>query len=200
MLLAGAAPLHAAIVYFPAAATTPVGTGYDESGVWFDFFTGEVTVKTSGSGALADKPGLYQLMFNSAAGYLNLVARSTTTAGWTNNTFNGVERLASGRSVSDADIFTGTFTIMASTESWVNEWDGFGRGYVGVRFNNEAGEAFHGYADVTVNTDYTATLHGFAYQNIPSAMMITGAVPEPTAVVMAGLGVVAFCGRRKRGI
>ncbi len=200
VLLACGSSAKAAIVYYAANATTPAATGFNEGGVWLDFFTGTVTTKTSGSGFLPGKEGQFQLMLNSGAGYLNFVYRtsSTTFGAWSNNMANGVDRLGTGESVDPTDVYN-TFNIMASVDPYVNEWDGLGRGFIGVNFSNELGQIFYGYADVTVNADYTATLNGFAYENTPGAAIVTGAVPEPSgvAISIASLGFLLIL--RKRG-
>ncbi len=190
----------AAVVYHDGGnVTTPVAPSYDETGVWFNFFTGAVNVIPAGGGFLPSTAGQYQLMLNSAVGWLNFLGRnpSGTDASWSNNTFNGVERVGTGLSVDVGDTFTSAFTIMASMDSFANEWDGLGRGYIGVRFSDELANTYYGYVDVTVNADYTATLHGFAYENVPNGAITTGAVPEPATLGLAALGVVAFCGRRR---
>lgn len=187
------------MVYHPASGTTPVGASYDESGVWIDFFSGTSVTKASGSGYLPDKAGQFQLMLNSGFGYLNFVDRSssTTFSAWTNHGANGVDRLGSGQSVNPGDIYTSDFTIMASVDSYVNLWDGLGRDFIGVRFNNEAGDIFYGYVDVTVNPDYTATLHGFAYENSPGVGIVTGAVPEPASLGLIAVSLLVIIGRRR---
>jgi hypothetical protein len=189
----------ASVVYHTANATTPVSAAYDEGGVWFDFFTGTVTTKTSGSGYLESKPGQYQLMLNSAAGWLNFTQRTTatTTAAWSNNTGNGVERIGAGQSVDPADIYTNLYVIMASMDSYANEWDGLGRDFIGVTFTNEAAERFYGYVDVTVNADYTATLNGFAYETTPNTAIVTGAIPEPSTLGVLAFSVLLITGRHR---
>jgi hypothetical protein len=51
---------------------------------------------------------------------------------------------------------------------------------------------------VTVNADYTATLHGFAYESTPGTGIITGAVPEPSAAALLGAGAILLCRRKRR--
>ena len=198
-LFGTAASSSAAVVYYNAGnVTTPAGGGYDEGGIWFDFVTGSVAVKASGRGYLPGKVSQYQLNLNSTAGYLNLLGQptATTSASWSNNALNGVDRVGNGQSVDASDAYN-TFTIMASTESYVNEWDGLGRGYIGVRFTDEAANIYYGYADVTVNPDYTATLHGFAYETTPGTGIVTGAIPEPSTFALSGVGILLIS-RRKR--
>lgn len=201
-LLGTAAPSSAAVVYYNAGnVSTPSGGGYDEGGIWFDFVTGSVAVKASGSGYLPGKVGQYQLNLNSGAGYLNLLGQptATTSASWSNNALNGVDRVGNGQSVDAADAYN-TFTIMASAEPYVNEWDGFGRGYIGVRFTDEAANVYYGYADVTVNGDYTATLHAFAYETTPGTGIVTGAIPEPSIFALLGAGALLVCRRRRLAV
>ena len=198
-LVLGFSSADAAVVYYTANATTPVGTAFDDSGVWFDFFSGNVTTRTSNSGYLPGKAGQYQLNFDSANGYTRFTAEvASTSAMWTNNTFNGVERLGSGRSVDSASVYTWQFTIMASIDPYANEWDGLGRGYIGVTFSDDASNVYYGYVDVTVNGDYTATLNGFAYENSPGVAILTGAVPEPSVLGLSAAGLLLMNIRRRK--
>ncbi|RYD47252.1 MAG: PEP-CTERM sorting domain-containing protein [Verrucomicrobiaceae bacterium] len=48
------------------------------------------------------------------------------------------------------------------------------------------------------DTNNTVTLVDFAYEDTPNAGIIAGAVPEPSAVGLAGLGALAMAFRRQR--
>jgi hypothetical protein len=76
-------------------------------------------------------------------------------------------------------------------------WTAGDRGFLGLTMRDPAGatsaDIFYGFADITVNPDYTLTLHGFAYENVVGAAIT--AVPEPRALALmlaglAGLGAV----------
>jgi hypothetical protein len=82
-------------------------------------------------------------------------------------------------------------------------WAAGDRGFLGLTLRDPAGasssDVFYGFADITVNADYTLTLNAFAYENVPGVAIT--AVPEPRALVLmaAGLALVGAALRRRRG-
>lgn len=78
-------------------------------------------------------------------------------------------------------------------------WNGLpSSGYVGFRFG-QAGNFQYGWADITVNANYSITLRGFAFENVPNTPISAGAVPEPaTNVLLLSLGAAGLLAYRAR--
>jgi hypothetical protein len=76
-----------------------------------------------------------------------------------------------------------------------------GRGYVGLTIRNPAGnsasDVFYGYADITINPNFSLTLNGFAYEDV-MGRAITTPVPEPATWLSFGLGLAGVAGLLRR--
>ncbi len=72
-------------------------------------------------------------------------------------------------------------------------------GYVGFRFGT-TGDLHYGWADITINADYSVTLRGFAYESTAGATITAGAIPEPGAasLLLLGLGAGGMAAYRSR--
>lgn len=71
-------------------------------------------------------------------------------------------------------------------------------GYIGFRFG-QAGNFQYGWANVSVNADYSITLRSFAFENVPNTAIAAGAVPEPTTTaLLLGLGAGGLAAYRAR--
>jgi hypothetical protein len=90
--------------------------------------------------------------------------------------------------------------FLATSSGSYGEWNAFGRGYVGLRF--QIGPNTHyGWAEISVNPNYTSTLHRWAYEDVPNTGLSTpsgGAIPEPASIVLMALGAAGLALYRKR--
>jgi hypothetical protein len=86
----------------------------------------------------------------------------------------------------------------------LGDWMPGDRGFLGLRLVVGA-DTFFGWADVTLNNlDGSApgvfTLHSYAYEDVAGTSILTGAVPEPSAIALlvAGAAGVLALKRRKK--
>jgi hypothetical protein len=60
---------------------------------------------------------------------------------------------------------------------------------------------YYGFADITLNQDYTITLNAFAFENLRGQAITTSfaaPVPEPTSALLMGAGVAGLLLAAKR--
>lgn len=216
--LAGAA--QAAVVYTPLATplTTPSNPGggnNDGTGVWFNPLTG-----------YAETRGYFfpGQLFEDGKFFLLLDASQATPEAmvYTQGFFsrgNGViyaspsnlnpARFGVGASIGPGTGYQSPGAGYADLGPTFGNWVAGGRGFLGLTLRDASGssasDVFYGYADITVNDDYSVTLNAFAYENVRGAAITTSfaaPVPEPaTALSMAlGLaGLAAFATGKRAG-
>lgn len=109
-----------------------------------------------------------------------------------------VARLTLGGAIGGAGVFAGPAGTLASAGfSYNGNFVRYGNwnvglpnsGFIGFRFGTE-GNFNYGWAEVTINANYSITLRSFAYENTPNTGIIAGAIPEPatSAALLLGLG------------
>lgn len=83
-------------------------------------------------------------------------------------------------------------------------WD-VGRGFLGLTIRDASGssrnDVFYGFADITVNADYTLTLNAFAVESERGQAITTtfsAPVPEPTSALLLAAGLLGVAGAVQR--
>jgi hypothetical protein len=79
------------------------------------------------------------------------------------------------------------------------DWHPGDQGYLGIRFNNGAGDYNYGWVDVTMNADESVTINRWALDDVAGTPAITpGAVPEPGTGALLALLAMGATGLRRR--
>ena len=205
----------AAVVY--TALATPLttapnagGGNSDGTGVWFNPLTGSAQSR----GYLFPNP-LYQdgqfFLLLDTASYATPEAEIYTQGYFSRG--NGVIY------ASDANlnpVWLGVGATIGPATGYQNPGAGYpdigpnfgngapGRGFLALtlRDPNGAGSSniFYGFADVTINADYSLTLNAFAYENVEGAAITTfsAPVPEPATAWAFGLGLIGVAAAQRR--
>lgn len=204
---------QAEVVYtsLGAGLTTPSNTGggaNDGTGVWFNPLTGYAEVR----GFFFPDPLFEDGKF--------LLLRDTVTYSqpqaqvWTEGFFsrgNGViyesaanlnpARFGLGQVIGAGTGYQDPGAGFPDLGPAFGNWAAGGRGFLGLTLRDASGSSasdiFYGFADITVNDDFSITLNAFAYENVRGAA-ITTAVPEPgvAAMWLAGLAMLLRLARR----
>ena len=82
-------------------------------------------------------------------------------------------------------------------------WTAGEHGFLGLTMRDPAGgsssDIFYGYAEITVNADYSTTLLSMAYNNVEGSPITTvSSVPEPSTWALLSLAAGGFLARRRR--
>jgi len=217
----GGGTAEGAIVFHSGGDTTTTGT----TNVRFDLISGAVSTSTFSQvapvpnlpsfGALfvlqgGDFGGFYY------AGVYQDVGGASGTGGILGATFSSftfwADRLQSSSNVGPGNF--GSFAVLAKTDSSTGNFYPFSgsaqRGFIGLRFSFDGGVNRHyGWADITVNPDFTVTLHGFAFENCANEPIHAGStsggatcssapIPEPHSAALVALGAAGLLAYRRR--
>lgn len=69
-------------------------------------------------------------------------------------------------------------------------------GYIGLRFTiNDPSDLHYGWANLTLNSDYTVTLNALGYEDVAN---MPAAVPEPSAIALLVAGAIGLVAFRRR--
>jgi hypothetical protein len=217
--LAGLPRWSAATVVYTALSTplttapNPGGGNSDGTGVWFNPLTGYAESR----GYVFPNPlyqdGMFFLLLDTAS-YLTPEAEIYTQGYFSRG--NGVV-YASAQNLNP--IWLGAGATIGAATGFQSPGAGFpdigpnygngmpGHGFLALTLRNPVGatsnDIFYGFADVTLNADYSLTLNGFAYENVAGASITTfsAPVPEPATAWAFGLGLLGIAaaqGRQRR--
>ena len=170
----------------------PAGTG-DGTGVWFNPLTGYAESR----GYFYPNPfftdGQYWLMMN--ASFLQTEAQIYTQGFFSDG--NGVIYASSsnlnpayfgdGAVIGPASGYQSPGAGYTDLGPTFGNWTAGDHGFLGLTIRNPAGasssDIFYGYAEITVNDDYSITLLSMAYNDVEGAPLTTvSTVPEPSVL------------------
>ncbi len=217
--LGASSAAQAAVVYttLPAALTTtpnPGGGNNDGTGVWFNVLTGYAESRgftfpdnlyedgkffllTDTSQGSAEAELFVQGFFSRGNGVIYASSSNLNPA-----FFDVGQSIGAGSGYQSPG--AGYPDLGPSFGNWAP-----GRGFLGLTIRDPNGASssnvFYGFADITVNADYSITLNAFAYESDPGKSITTSfeapaAVPEPASWLMLGLGVAGLSAWRRRRV
>ncbi len=188
----------------------PAGTGSDGTGVWFNpltgyaesrgflypstFFTdGQFWLVMDGSFTQTEAEIYTQGFFSRGNGVIYQSSSNLNPAyfgdGATIGTSSGYQPPGAG------------YVDLGPT---FGNWTAGEHGFLGLTIRNPAGslatDIFYGYAEITVNADYSITLLSMGYNDVVGASITTvSTVPEPSTFALAAVGLAGsiFLRRRK---
>lgn len=209
--LATATTTSAELIYHVAppglnSGVNPDGGIVNGTGVWFNVLTGYMEVR----GPLFPSPlfadGQYFLLsdgrfFGNPAQIFvqGLFARGNGVI-YTSATNLNPARFNVGDVIGPGTGFQSPGTGFPDLGPNFGNWPTPGQGFLGLTIRDPAGgsasDIFYGFADITVETDYSVTLNAFGYENVRGAPVTVRAIPEPAA--LATLAPLALLLRRLR--
>ena len=213
-LLCLSAPSGAVVVYTdPATALTttpnPGGGCCDGTGVWFNPLTGYAESRGYFFPDTLFDDGLFFLLTDTSFG-------SPQAQVFTQGFFfrgNGVvyasatnlnpARFGEGVSIGAGTGYQNPGAGYPDLGPAFGNWD-VGRGFLGLTIRDASGsssDVFYGFADITVNPDYTLTLNAFAFESERGQAITTSfsaPVPEPAPALLLAAGLLVVAGAVKR--
>ena len=210
--LAGAA--QAGVVYTQPTLTlttpnNPGGGNSDGTGVWFNPLTGYSEVRGFFFPDPLFEDGKFFLLRDTSAITPEAMVFVQGFFSRGNGVIYDAGNLNPARYASGTVIGPGTglqspgagFSDLGPT---FGNWGAGGRGFLGLTLRDPTGSSasdiFYGFADITVNADFSVTLNAFAYENVRGAAIttFTSPVPEPTSAALLALGAMGLLALRRR--
>lgn len=208
----------ASVVYtsLTAPLTTPDNPGggnYDGTGVWFNVLTGDAETRGSLFPSPLYEDGKFFLLrdvsFGDAEALIfteGLFSRGNgviyTSSSNLNPAYFGV-----GTTIDAGTGFQSPSAGYADLGPGFGNWSAGDRGFLGLTIRDPSGtsgsDIFYGFADISINADYSVTLNAFAYENVRGAAITTSfaalaPVPEPSTWALTALGLVGLVAVRRR--
>ena len=187
MLTATVTDAEANVLVYTSGLTTSLSTSTGASNgsdVFFNFLTG-----TSNKSSAA----AYQYRLNTSNANISIDAQiqgDANSAIDNDNNFNA-RRYATGEIVTQSMQYTGLGFLASNETGNSGSFLPGQSGYLGLRFTN-SNNIFFGWADITLNNDYTVTLNRFAYEDEVGAPIRAGVVPEANPLELLLLGAVGM--------
>jgi len=188
------------------SGTNPEGGIVNGTGVWFNVLTGYVEVR----GELFPTPlftdGQYFLFsdgrfFGNPA---NIFVQGFFSRGngvvYTSATNLNPARFAVGDVIGPGTGFQSPGAGFPDLGPNFGNWPTPGQGSLGLTIRDPSGDTaddiFYGFADITVEDDYSITLNAFGYENVRRAPVTVRAIPEPGTLGLLAPLALALARRR----
>jgi hypothetical protein len=115
--------------------------------------------------------------------------------------FSSIAKLNQGASIGPALTFSSNNgTLAENTTPAYGRWNGLAEsGYLGLRMPSGPSSYIYGWANITVNSDYSITLNSFGYADAPDeAVVAPDPTPEPASIVLLALGAAGIAAWRRK--
>ncbi len=142
-------------------------------------------------------------VFGSSAGINNKFAVSSSLNGANSSASRAGAAAQSSDPGSNSIIFSPPWPATAAPSSALGHWHGLGTGFLGLTFD-VGSRTDYGWAQITINPDYTITLNSMAYDDSGSSILAgqtppPAPAPEPNSLGLLALGAAGLAAyRRKR--
>jgi len=200
----------AGVVYWATdAATTPVG-----GGIYFNVITGSTSTVSSSALSPGPTAGEFVLQNEVSSNLFKAFIKGAShnkfavvdTPSSSPNLPTSAARLAVNTKIGPGLQFgnPGTsnavrnniFSSLASNFSAVGQWNARGTDYLGLTFDIGS-QTDYGWAQITINPDYTVTLDGVAYDDSGNPIL-AGEAPEPNSLLLMALGATGLAAYRRK--